>query len=103
MKIESKFNIGDKVFFMHNNKVEYRIIQHINFPRYSGRWYYEQYKSTPILKLNPCSEVSYGFFENDSNGDVSNVLKDMTQYSMPALIVKEPYIFFTKEELLKSL
>jgi len=82
MKVETKFDIGDKVFYMKNNKVEENIITDIKIivrlKREDGMINYDN------IKAFIQSEIYYV----DMNGDLK---------------FHPNWLFKTKEELLKSL
>ena len=67
MKLESKFNEGDAVYFIHDNKVHKRSIREIIFPKVVG--------STPIVSLAKSSfpiktpdSIKYSFYEGIIDG-----------------------------------
>ena len=82
MKIETKYNIGDEVWFMHENRVEFAPVRGYQVILGEGEYYGEFLKGNKVLRIN------YLVRTND------NKIKD---------IKSEDELFPTKEELLKNL
>jgi len=77
MKIETKYNVGDKLYFLKNNEVIIRQIEEISL----------------VVNKNKTTKITCGYrqYPNDIMG------------SNPIKYVNEIDAFFTKDELLKSL
>ena len=96
MKVSSKFNIQDKVWFMWNNKATQKRIAQIQFGIVKMK------NPSFNIKSPLVGEVEYLFFKDSiSNGDY--LLKDNSLDFQRVVKVKEIEVFSTKEELLKSL
>lgn len=80
MKIETKFDVGQEVYFMHDNKVQTAKITEVNITIFELNAQYCTTKSTCLYKLS--------FRASERSG---SIVKD------------ESELFATKEDLLKSL
>lgn len=80
MEIKTKYNLGDKVYVMHDNKVVYFTIQRIN------------------IKIG--DKISIEYVSSEKFRQYLYLSKESDYMS---LYVEEEKVFSTKEELLKSL
>ena len=82
MKIETKYNIGQEVWFMHNNHAEFATIRGFQVIYGKGEYYGEYLNGNEILGIN--------YLVRTDDNKIMN-------------IKCESEFFPTKEELLKSL
>ena len=106
MKIESKFDIGDLVFFMHNNRIVSKYIRCIMFPKRESFYWANDISNTMLKPLSNQDSIKYGFFKF-SDVMTDNVFKarirDLAGSLEVAVEIYEGYLFTTKEELVESL
>tara|TARA_R110000823_G_scaffold51530_1_gene128363 strand:- start:651 stop:944 length:294 start_codon:yes stop_codon:yes gene_type:complete len=97
MTIKTRFNIGERVFFLFNNEVESRKIAAISIDKIIAE--------TPTFHLQEIKppSIAYQFYADSISGN--EFLYKSSKYSDYPKIVseKEGDLFLTKEELLASL
>jgi len=95
MKIESKYDIEDVVYFLHNNAILRARIQGIIFPKYEVI----PSHNGNFLKKGHDRSIKYTFFTTTVSQDYY-MLRNIND---TVVMVEESKIFKTKEELLESL
>jgi len=106
MKIESKFDIGDLVFFMHKDRIVSKHIRCIRFPKRESIYSMDTNSGIFLKPKTNQGAIKYGFFK------FSDVISDNafkarigdSGSSYESLVeLYEDYLFTTKEELVESL